>query len=63
MYDQGTVDALFPLQQALNNAETQLNQNPYFAGANADLVKMIWFCGGHGVCTDQTAAQQQQQAT
>jgi len=63
MYDQGTVDALFPLQQALNNAQTQLDENPFFAGANADLVKMIWFCGGHGVCTDQTAAQQTKQAT
>ena len=62
MYDQGTVDALFPLQQALDNAQTQLEQNPFFVG-KADLVKMIWFCGGHGVCTDQTAQQQQAQAT
>ena len=63
MYDQGTVDALFPLQQALNNAQTQLEENPFFAGANANLVKMIWFCGGHGVCTDQSVAQQTSQNT
>ena len=52
MYDQGIIDALFPLQQAINNARTQLDENPFFAGDNADLVKMIWFCGGHGVCFD-----------
>jgi len=63
MYDQGTIDALFPLQQALDNAQTQLEQNPFFAGANADLVKMIWFCGGHGVCTTQTVQQQTAQST
>ncbi len=63
MYDQGTADALFPLAQAVENARTQLEQNPFFAGANADLVKMIWFCGGHGVCTSQTAQQQAAQGT
>ena len=63
MYAQGTADALFPLQQALNNAQTQLDLDPFFAGANADLVKMIWFCGGHGVCTTQTTQQQTAQAT
>ena len=62
MYDQGIVDALFPLQQALDNARTQLEDNPFFAG-NEDLVKMIWFCGGHGVCTTQTTAQQTEQNT
>lgn len=62
-YNQGTADALFPLQQAIQNAQTQLEENPFFAGANADLVKMLWFCGGHGVCTTQTAAQQTAQAT
>jgi ABC-2 type transport system ATP-binding protein len=61
MYNQGTVDALFPLQQAIDNAQTQLEQNPYFAGDNANQVKMIWFCGGHGVCTTQSTAQQTQQ--
>jgi ABC-2 type transport system ATP-binding protein len=63
MYNQGTIDALFPLQQAIDNAQTQLDQNPYFAGDNADKVKMIWFCGGHGVCTTQSAQQQTAQNT
>jgi ABC-2 type transport system ATP-binding protein len=63
MYDQGIIDALFPLQQAVDNAQTQLEQNPFFAGVNAELVKMIWFCGGHGVCTTQSAAQQTKQNT
>jgi ABC-2 type transport system ATP-binding protein len=62
MYAQGTVDALFPLQEALINAQTQLEQNPYFAG-KADQVKVIWFCGGHGVCTTQTFNQQIAQST
>lgn len=52
LYVQGTVDGLFPLQQAIDNAQTQLEQNPYFSGPNADQVKMIWFCGGHGLCLD-----------
>jgi ABC-2 type transport system ATP-binding protein len=63
MYNQGTIDALFPLQQAIDNAQTQLDQNPYFAGDNAAKVKMIWFCGGHGVCTTQSAQQQTAQNT
>jgi ABC-2 type transport system ATP-binding protein len=63
MYVQGIIDALFPLQQAVQNAQTQLEQNPFFAGDNADLVKMIWFCGGHGICTTQTPAQQTEQNT
>jgi ABC-2 type transport system ATP-binding protein len=62
MYNQGTVDALFPLQQAIDNAQTQLEQNPYFAD-KPEQVKMIWFCGGHGVCTTQSTAQQTQQNT
>jgi ABC-2 type transport system ATP-binding protein len=62
MYVQGTHDALFPLQQALDNARTQLEQNPFFAGANADLVKMIWFCGGHGFCSTQSLESQAAQA-
>jgi len=53
MYVQGIPDSLFPLQQAVANAQTQLEQNPYFAGANADQITMIWFCGGHGqLCLD-----------
>lgn len=63
MYDQSTTDALFPLQQALDNARTQLEQNPFFVG-KADLVKMIWFCGGgHSVCTNQTFSQLGAQST
>ena len=42
MFIQGTVDVLFPLQQALDNAET--------LGAAPEDIKMIWFCGGHGEC-------------
>ncbi len=61
MYDQGIIDGLFPLQHALDNAQTQLEQNPFFSGDNADLVKVIWFCGGHGVCTTQTLDQQEVQ--
>jgi ABC-2 type transport system ATP-binding protein len=52
LFVQGIVDALFPLQQAVVNAETMLLENPFFSGDNANLVKMIWFCGGHGVCLD-----------
>ncbi len=63
MYVQGIVDALFPLQQALDNAQTQLEQNPFFAGNNANLVKMIWYCGGHGVCTTLSPQQQLAQNT
>ncbi|WP_328362144.1 CocE/NonD family hydrolase [Mycobacterium sp. NBC_00419] len=43
LFLQGTVDVLFTLQQAIDNAETVL------ANGNTDL-KMVWFCGGHGVC-------------
>ncbi len=44
---QGTYHSLFPLQQAVVNAQTIL-ANPYDTP-----VKMIWFCGGHGVCGDK----------
>ncbi|MCW1959000.1 MAG: hypothetical protein KIH64_010735 [Mycobacterium sp.] len=63
MYVQGIVDALFPLAEAVENAQTQLEENPYFSGANANQVKMVWFCGGHGVCFDFTSQQQAAQAT
>lgn len=63
MYVQGIVDALFPLQQAVQNAQTQLELNPFFAGDKAELIKMIWFCGGHGICTTQDTAQQTKQNT
>ncbi|MFC7674452.1 CocE/NonD family hydrolase [Mycolicibacterium sp. GCM10028919] len=39
---QGTVDPLFPLQQAVANAQ--------LLDANGVPVKMVWFCGGHGAC-------------
>ena len=54
---QGTVDALFPLAESIENAQTIL-ANPY-----GTPVKMIWFCGGHGVCLDQTQEQLTEQAT
>jgi ABC-2 type transport system ATP-binding protein len=39
---QGTVDTLFPLDEAaVNYREVSRNHVP---------VKMVWFCGGHGVC-------------
>lgn len=41
---QGTVDALFPLNQSVFNAETIL-ANPW-----GTEVKLAWFCGGHGDC-------------
>jgi ABC-2 type transport system ATP-binding protein len=46
LFLQGTVDTLFPLQQALNNA-TQIQ-----AATPAVPIKMIWYCGGHGKCLD-----------
>jgi ABC-2 type transport system ATP-binding protein len=39
---QGTADTLFPLNEAITNlAILRANQVP---------AKMVWFCGGHGVC-------------
>jgi ABC-2 type transport system ATP-binding protein len=55
LFIQGTVDVLFPLQQALNNADT--------LGTPAEEIRMIWFCGGHGVCltmNQQQIAEQNQ---
>ena len=49
---QGTVDGLFPLQQAVTNAQ--------LLAANGVPVKMIWFCGGHGVCLDPASPIQDQ---
>lgn len=40
---QGTVDTLFTLQEGIDN---------YLAlKANGVPVRMVWFCGGHGICT------------
>jgi ABC-2 type transport system ATP-binding protein len=52
LFIQGTVDVLFPLEQALANAAML---NP------ATPSSTIWFCGGHGACLTLTAAQQQAQ--
>ena len=49
LFIQGTVDVLFPLQQALVNADT--------LGAAPEDIKMIWFCGGHGECLTLTPEQ------
>jgi ABC-2 type transport system ATP-binding protein len=39
---QGTVDTLFPLREAVTNFQLlRVARTP---------VKMLWFCGGHGVC-------------
>lgn len=50
---QGTVDTLFPLDEAIRNYRA-LNNNTLATGkknARRGLpVKMIFFCGGHGVC-------------
>jgi ABC-2 type transport system ATP-binding protein len=39
---QGTVDTLFPLQEAVTNFQ--------LLRAAGTPVKMLWFCGGHGLC-------------
>ncbi|WGI34187.1 S15 peptidase family protein [Mycolicibacterium aubagnense] len=44
MLVQGTVDTLFTLQEADANAKTLI--------ADGVPTKVIWFCGGHGVCTN-----------
>lgn len=41
---QGTVDTLFVLEQSVTNSE--------ILKANGVPIKMIWHCGGHGVCLD-----------
>ena len=41
---QGTADGLFPLQQSIANAQ--------LLTANGVTTKMLWVCGGHGVCLD-----------
>jgi ABC-2 type transport system ATP-binding protein len=49
---QGIVDVLFPLQQSLISAEAILG-NLYNALVPGSVpAKVIWFCGGHGVCSD-----------
>lgn len=41
---QGTIDNLFPLSEAIQNYNAIAD--------NGVPVKMIWYCGGHGVCLD-----------
>ncbi|MDA2950896.1 MAG: peptidase S15, partial [Actinomycetota bacterium] len=50
---QGTVDALFPLNQSVFNAET-ITANPWDTP-----VKLAWFCGGHGSCSTGKPQDQQ----
>jgi ABC-2 type transport system ATP-binding protein len=52
LFIQGTVDVLFPLEQALANAAMLPPTTPS---------STIWFCGGHGACLTLDAAQQQAQ--
>jgi ABC-2 type transport system ATP-binding protein len=53
MFLQGTVDVLFPLQQAIDNLDQ-------IQAAHPDVpVKMIWYCGGHGQCLDPVDAEAQ----
>lgn len=40
---EGTVDTLFTLAEANANAQVLMNNVP---------TKVLWFCGGHGVCTN-----------
>jgi ABC-2 type transport system ATP-binding protein len=40
---EGTVDTLFTLQEANANAQVLMGNVP---------TKVLWFCGGHGVCTN-----------
>jgi ABC-2 type transport system ATP-binding protein len=44
---QGTVDTLFTLQEADANAKALIAQGVP--------TKVLWFCGGHGVCTNDLA--------
>lgn len=46
LFIQGTVDILFELNAASVNAERMTIANP------TTPVKMVWYCGGHGVCLD-----------
>ena len=58
---QGTVDDLMPLEQAMTNVE--LLSDNLDANGNPLPVKMIWFCGGHGVCLDPVSPAQYQLLT
>lgn len=47
---QAIVDGLFPLDQSMINAQSIIG--------NGTPAKVIWFCGGHGVCADPVTAEQ-----
>lgn len=55
---QGTVDDLITLDQANTNVEMLADNLD--ANGNPVPVKMIWFCGGHGVCLDPASPIQNQ---
>ncbi|MBB3604931.1 ABC-2 type transport system ATP-binding protein [Mycolicibacterium sp. BK556] len=44
MFVEGTVDTLFTLAEANANAQVLMDNNV--------ATKVLWFCGGHGVCTN-----------
>ena len=46
LLSQGIQESLFPLRQTLDNADTILGNGL------GTTVKVLWFCGGHGVCLD-----------
>jgi ABC-2 type transport system ATP-binding protein len=48
MIVQGTVDTLFPLTEGIANYKA--------LRAHGTPVKMVWFCGGHGVCLTPSGA-------
>lgn len=48
MLMQGITDVLVPLQQSLDNIETMI-ANPWLGRGD---VRLIWLCGGHGICFD-----------
>ncbi|MUL79279.1 CocE/NonD family hydrolase [Mycolicibacterium sp. CBMA 226] len=61
LFLQGTVDDLMTLKQAMDNVT--LMQGNVDANGNPLPVKMVWFCGGHGVCLDPQSPIQNQLLT
>ncbi|MEI7518920.1 MAG: CocE/NonD family hydrolase, partial [Mycobacteriaceae bacterium] len=55
---QGIVDVLFPLQQSLLSAQTILGNLYNTIAPGSVPAKVIWFCGGHGVCNDPVTEDQ-----
>ncbi|GAB3662075.1 hypothetical protein GCM10027589_24750 [Actinocorallia lasiicapitis] len=52
---QGTVDTLFTLREGIANYKT--------VKGNGAPVKMVWFCGGHGICADDAGPDRTMKAT